>query len=71
MTDVIKAELGTDLYEELSARLRTELGFQERHTEIKNPLFIQALFENAKERGTTCQSLEKIVKMIMEKRYGA
>ena len=68
--DVMRTELGHDLYDELSARLRTDLGFQERRTEIKNPQFIRALIKSARERGKACASLEKVVAMILEKRHG-
>ena len=68
--DVMRKELGQEPYDQLCARLRTELGFQERHTEIKNPFFIRALIEAARESGKTCATLEKAVAMIVEKRHG-
>jgi putative ATP-dependent endonuclease of OLD family len=69
--DTMRKELGQDLHDQLFAKLRTELGFQEKRTEIKNPIFIRALIENARENGKTCESLEKMVAMILEKRHGA
>jgi putative ATP-dependent endonuclease of OLD family len=70
LADVMREEIGNDLYDHLIPKLRAELGFQEKHSEIKNPIFIQTLIENARQCGKTCTSLEKIVAMILEKRHG-
>jgi putative ATP-dependent endonuclease of OLD family len=70
MTDVVTTEIGSDLHDELCGIVRADLGFEDQHTEIKNPLFVQALIEAAKKRGKACQSLESIVTMVLQKRRG-
>lgn len=69
LTDVMKTEIGNPLFEELSEILRSEMGFQERPSEIKNPLFVQALIENARKRGRSCSHLEAIVGHVLQKRH--
>jgi len=64
--DVMRTEFGQDLYDQLSARLRTELGFQERRTEIRT-LSYTSPYRNARESGKTCASLEKVVAMYWRK----
>lgn len=68
--DVMKKELGPELYEKLFLKLRNDLGFQEKTSEIKNPIFIYALIDNARQSGKTFVSMEIIVNMILEKRRG-
>ena len=68
--DVMKEELGPELYEKLLLKLRNDLGFQEKTSEIKNPIFIYALIDNARQSGKTFVSMEIIVNMILEKRHG-
>lgn len=70
LTEAMEAEIGSDLHQELSETIRTDLGFQDKRTEIKNPLFVQALIAGAKLRRKSCESLENIVTMVLRKRNG-
>jgi putative ATP-dependent endonuclease of OLD family len=71
LTDVMRAEIGNSQFEELAGILRSEMGFHDRPSEIKNPLFVQALIENARKRGKSCSHLEAIVGKVLQKRLGA
>ena len=66
--DKLQEEIGRDYFEELLQAYQKEFEISKKEQAMKNPLIINKILYKARDDGHTSQSLESIVKKIVELR---
>ncbi len=65
---VIRSEIGAELFDQELESCQVSLGFPQKKHAIKNPVVIARIITEAKKKGKTSETLEKIVNKILELR---
>lgn len=66
LEDLIRAEIGPELFDKELRECQVALGFPKKKHAIKNPIVVATIIKEAKKQGKTSTTLELIVNRILE-----